>query len=70
MTEQELKYYWGKNVKITSTNNQIVEGHASYFTSSEDNEPEEACLTIEKNFNPRRLVGVSLSEIKSIEVIE
>lgn len=69
MTENELMQFWGKDIKITCTDGDILIGHASYFADSYENEPDEASITLEYE-NPHRLVSVSLSEIESIEVIE
>lgn len=69
MSEEELKKYWGKRVKITSKDNEEIEGLAAYFTYEEDSDSSEASITIEKNYNQKQLVEVMASEIKAIEIL-
>jgi hypothetical protein len=69
MKEQELKKYWEETVKIVCIDGQILQGFICNFTSSKDNESEEASITIENEKSLKRDVVVSLSEIESIEVI-
>lgn len=69
MTEQELEKFLFHNIKITCTDGDVLEGYAYYFADSDDNEPEEASITIENEKQLKRDVVVSLSEIKTIEVI-
>lgn len=69
MNENELKKFWGRRVKITSTDGIIVEGLAAYFTYAEDSETNEASLTIEKNFDKKWFIELMASEIKTIEII-
>lgn len=71
MTEQELELerYLYKNVRITCTDGDVLEGYVFYFADAEDNEPEEAGIIIQNEKHLQRDVSVSLSEIKSIEVI-
>jgi hypothetical protein len=71
MTEDELRKYWGKKVKVVSVDGIEVVGLAAYFTSVADSDDdEEASITIEKDYDPDYLVGIMASEIKSIEVIK
>ncbi len=56
MSEEELKKYWGEKVKIISNFNTEVIGPAAYFTYAEDSDDVEASITIEKDFNKKRLV--------------
>lgn len=70
MNENELKQYWGRKVRITSTDGVIVEGLAAYFTYAEDSETNESSITIEKNYDKKWLVEIMASEIKFIEIIE
>ena len=69
MTEQELEKYLYKNVRITCTDEDILEGYVFYFADSEDNEPEEAGIILSNEKRLGRDVAVSLSEIKSIKII-
>lgn len=69
MTEKQLESYLFKNVKITCTDGDVLEGYVYYFADSDDNEPEEASITIENEKRLKRDVVVSLSEIKTIEII-
>lgn len=70
MIEQELKKYWEQTVKLTCVDGDILQGFICNFTSSADNEPDEASITIENEKRLKRDVVVSLSEIKSIEIIK
>ena len=65
MTENELKKYWGKTVRIQTKTGDIIVGFVGYFSSSLDNEPDEASLIIETP----NLVEVYISQIKNIEII-
>lgn len=67
MTEQELKEYWGEQVKIRTNDNHEVTGFAAYFSDAYDNDPEPASLGIETEIG---LIGVDVNEIASIEVIK
>lgn len=69
MTEQELERYLYKHVRIICTDGDVLEGYVFYFADAEDNEPEEAGIIIQNEKNLKRDVSVSLSEIKSIEII-
>ena len=69
MTENELKQYWGKNIRIICTDGETLIGFAAYFADSYENEPDEASITIENEQTLQRDVVVSLSEIQSIEII-
>lgn len=69
MTEQELEKYLHKNIRIVCTDGDILEGHVFYFADAEDNDPDEAGIIIENERHLKRDVAVSLSEIKTIEVI-
>ena len=69
MTEKQLESYLFKNIKITCTDGDVLEGYAYYFADSDDNEPEEASITIENEKRLKRDVVVSLSEIETIEII-
>lgn len=42
----DLKKAWGKNVKITFKDGQIIEGKAQYYSSAMDNPEGEASLSI------------------------
>lgn len=70
MTENELMHFWGKNVKVTFTDGDVLTGHAAYFADSYDNDPDEASITLEDAQPLQREVVISLSEIKAIEVIK
>ena len=69
MTGKQLESYLFKNIKITCKDGDVLEGYAYYFADSDDNESEEACITIENEKRLKRDVVVSLNEIKSIEII-
>ena len=69
MTERELETYLHKNVRITCIDGDVLEGYVFYFADSEENEPEEAGIILSNEKHLKRDVAVSLSEIKSIEVI-
>lgn len=69
MTERELETYLHKNVRITCIDGDILEGYVFYFADSEDSEPEEAGIILSNEKRLKRDVAVSLSEIKSIDVI-
>lgn len=66
MTEKELRGFWYKRVKLTCTDEKALEGTVCNFTSSADNDPEEASICISTN---TRDIEISLSEIKAIEII-
>ncbi len=67
MSEEKLKNYWGKNIKITCIDGDIVQGFAKYFTPAIDNEPEIASISVKTDL---MLVEVMLDEIKEIEIIQ
>ena len=67
MSELELKQFWGKRIKVYCTDGGVVEGDASYFTSTADNEPDDASITLETR---QGLVCVFLHEIEKIETIQ
>lgn len=69
MTEKQLESYLFKNVKITCIDDEVLEGYAYYFADSDDNEQEEASITIENEKRLKRDVVVSLNEIKTIEIV-
>lgn len=69
MTEQELEQYLYKNVRVICTDGEELEGYVFYFADAEENEPEEAGIILENEKHLKRDVSVSLSEIKSIEII-
>ena len=69
MTERELEQYCFKNIRITCTDGEVLEGYAFYFADADDNAPDEASITIENEKRLKRDVVVSLSEIKSIKVV-
>ena len=66
MTEKELRGFWYKRVKLTCIDGDILEGIVCDFTSSADNEPDEASIYISTN---TRDIEILSSEIKSIEEI-
>ena len=70
MTETKLKQYWGKNIKITCIDGDVLTGFAAYFADAYENEPDEASITIENEKTLQRDVVVSLSEIQSVEIID
>ena len=63
LTEEKLRTYWGKVVRITTIYGNIYEGEVD-FTSSVDNDPGEACLTVIDE-----ALDIELSDIKTIEII-
>ena len=69
MTEQELERYLYKNVRIFYTDGDLLEGYVFYFADAEDNEPEDAGIIIQNEKRLKRDVSISLSEIKSSEII-
>ena len=65
-----LKKYFNKNVEITFNDNEVLKGYVESYTlsyDSDDNEEEIAILTIEKKLP---LIGISVSEIKKIEILD
>lgn len=72
MTENELKQFWGKSVKIISSTGKTYIGFAAIFDPSDDDEedPIEASLVIEKNWEENAFVAFSPSDIKTIEIIK
>jgi len=66
VTEKELYKYWGKKVKVTCSDGQIILGHCRYFTQAIDNEPEIASITIDNSLG---LTEIYQNEIMTIEVI-
>lgn len=69
MTEQELEKFLYQTVRIHCVDGDILEGFVFYYADAESNSPEEAGIIIEKEKHLKRDVSVSLSEIKTIEVI-
>ena len=63
LTEEKLRTYWGKVVRIVTIYGDTYEGEVD-FTSSADNDPEEACLTVIE-----LAIDIGLSEIETIEII-
>ena len=70
MTEKELSTYRGKTIKVTCISGKVIEGFCCIFTQALDNEPEVAEISLETERYPTGLIGITLPEIKSIEVIE
>lgn len=64
LTEEKLRTYWGKVVRIATIYGNIYEGEVD-FTSSVDNDPGEACLTVIDE-----ALDIELSDIKTIEIIK
>lgn len=64
LTEEKLRTYWGKVVRIVTVYGDTYEGEVD-FTSSADNDPEEACLTVIE-----LAMDIGLSEIETIEIIK
>ncbi len=66
MTEQKMRRVWGKKIKLTCKDGDVLEGTVCNFTSSVDNEPEEASISLSMKTKD---VEILLNEIESIEVI-
>ena len=66
MTEQELENCRGHKVRLTDKNGNVYEALAKFFESSYDNEPNEACITLELQYG---LVEFNISEIQDVERI-
>ena len=64
LTEEKLRQYWGKVVRIKTQYGHIFEGEVD-FTSSADNEPDEASLTI-----IAESLEIYMSDIVSIEILK
>ena len=59
LTEEKMRSYWGKNVRVVCRSGRVYEGEA-YFTSSADNEPDPATLSF-------GVVDIEATEIVTIE---
>ena len=58
------KLNWGKNVRVTMTDGEILEGKLTAYTSAEDNEPDPESITIEDAVG--MLIELGADEIKSM----
>lgn len=70
MTEKDLSTYQGKSIRVICNDGDVIEGFCCIFTQALDNEPEVAEISLETEKYPTGLIGITLPEIKSIEVIE
>lgn len=68
MTDEELIQFLDENIEVTFNSGEKIKGHASSFEWGDDED--ESCLSVDLDFNPNRLIGVSPSEVKSIKIIE
>lgn len=67
MTEEELKQFWYKNVRVKCTNGNVFEGYCGDFTDAYDNDdPELASITVEVG---KLAYEIFENEIISIEEI-
>jgi len=64
-----LCHYWGKRVRITAEDGQVLVGNASYYTSEHDDPDGVASLSLEVDGRDGILISVEESEIASIEII-
>lgn len=64
----DLSKYWGKQIRVTFIDDQVLEGYAKSYTSRENSDSNLAELTIETISEP--YVGFNESEVKSIEIID
>ena len=69
MTEQQLESWLFKNIRITCTDGEILEGYAYYYADADEDEGEEVSITLADEKTLMRDVVVSISEIEKIEVI-
>ena len=72
-----LRYYEGKDVRLTNTDGEIFEGYAADYIFAEDNVPEEVeAIVIDypirksDGYKYRNPVEFTAPKIKSIEVLE
>ena len=70
MTEKALSAYQGKNIRVICNDGDVIEGFCCIFTQALDNEPEAAEISLETEKYPTGLIGITLPEIKTIDVIE
>ena len=70
MTEKELSTYRGKTIRVKCKDGDVVEGFCCVFTKALDNEPEVAEISLETEQYPTGLIGITLPEISSIEVMD
>ena len=70
MTEKELSTYRGKTIRVKCKDGDVVEGFCCVFTKALDNEPEVAEISLETEKYPTGLIGITLPEISSIEVMD
>ena len=66
----KLYDYWGKRVRITAVDGQVIVGHAAYYTSELDDPDEVESLSIEVESRDGILISVEESEIAVIEIID
>lgn len=64
----KLSKYWGKNIRVTFVDNQVLEGYAKSHTSRENSDDNLEELVIETTKEP--YVGFNESEVKSIEILD
>ena len=69
MTEEKLYSYLGKNIKVMCIDGDVVEGFCEVVTKAIDNEPEVAEISLKTDKNSNGLIGITLPEIKAIEII-
>lgn len=72
----DLRFFVGKNVKLTDDEDREYKGYVSDYIFAEDNVPEEVeaivldYLVRDDGFKYKNLIEFTAPEIKSIEVIE
>lgn len=71
-----LRFFEGKNVRLTDVEGKVFEGYAADYIFAEDNEPEEIEAIIldypvrDDGFKYKNPVEFTAPEIESIEIID
>lgn len=64
----DLSKYWGKRIRVTFTDGQVLDGYVKSYTSRVNSDINLEELTIETDSNP--YVEFNESEVKGIEIVE
>lgn len=70
LTEIEVEEFVGKKIRVNCVDGDIIEGLCYDFTKALDNTPEVAEIGMKTERYKNGITGITLPEIKSIEVIE
>ena len=73
MKDGYLGDYFGKNVELVDIDGKLWIGRVADYEPAidrDEDEPQEDSIALELNPADRSLIGFSLSEIKSIKIIE